>query len=96
MSAEQVETFLHPQFVVANKQAALEEGRLLGTGLNVALGAAVGVMAFDAEVAQRWSIEDGLDVIMARPETRPDDVHGMLAARGIITSRTSHAALVAR
>lgn len=99
VSPDQVETFLHPQFVAADKQLALEEGRLLGTGLNVALGAAVGVVAFDADVAQRWSTEDGLDVIMARPETRPDDVHGMLAARGIITSRggrTSHAALVAR
>jgi pyruvate,orthophosphate dikinase len=47
----------------------------------------------------RWAKEDGKDVILVRPETRPDDVHGMLAAKGVVTSkggRTSHAALVAR
>src|SRR5690606_5749906 len=65
----------------------------------VSPGAAVGVIAFDADLADRWAQEEGRDVIMVRPETKPDDVHGMLAARGILTSRggrTSHAALVAR
>ncbi len=59
----------------------------------------MGVVAFDADVAQRWARDEGRAVIMARPETKPDDVHGMLAANGIVTSRggrTSHAALVAR
>jgi pyruvate,orthophosphate dikinase len=99
VSPDQVESFLHPQFVTESKQQALAAGRLLGTGLNVAPGAAVGVVAFDADVAQRWAQQAGRAVIMARPETRPDDVHGMLAAQGIVTSRggrTSHAALVAR
>jgi pyruvate,orthophosphate dikinase len=67
-------------------------------GLNVSPGAAVGMVALDADTAQRWA-EEGLDVILVRPETKPDDVHGMLAARGLLTSRggrTSHAALVAR
>ncbi len=95
----QIDFFLHPSFVVASKKAARDEGRLLATGLNVSPGAAVGVVAFDADLAERWAKEDGRDVIMVRPETKPDDVHGMLAARGILTSRggrTSHAALVAR
>ena len=46
-----------------------------------------------------WAKEEGKNVILVRPETRPDDVHGMLAAKGVVTSkggRTSHAALVAR
>ncbi len=95
----QIDFFLHPSFVVASKTAAREEGRLLATGLNVSPGAAVGVVAFDADLAERWAKEDGREVIMVRPETKPDDVHGMLAAKGILTSRggrTSHAALVAR
>ena len=53
---------------------------------------------FDPDLAVRWA-KEGKDVILVRPETRPDDVHGMLAANGVVTSkggRTSHAALVAR
>src|SRR5690606_26183654 len=91
---EQVDFFLHPQF----EAGALKTARLLASGLNVSPGAAVGVIAFDADTAEGWS-KEGRDVIMVRPETKPDDVHGMLAARGILTSsggRTSHAALVAR
>ncbi|HEX6221290.1 MAG TPA: pyruvate, phosphate dikinase [Acidimicrobiia bacterium] len=96
---EQIDFFLHPSFPAQAKKAATDEGRLLATGLNVSPGAAVGVIAFDADLAERWAKEDGRDVIMVRPETKPDDVHGMLAANGIVTSRggrTSHAALVAR
>jgi pyruvate,orthophosphate dikinase len=80
-------------------KAAKEKGDMLATGLNVSPGAAFGVVALDADTAETWAKEDGKDVIMVRPETRPDDVHGMLAAQGILTSRggrTSHAALVAR
>ena len=91
---EQVEFFLHPQLEPQARKAA----HLLATGLNVSPGAAVGVVALDADTAERWA-EGGKAVIMARPETKPDDVHGMLAAQGILTSRggrTSHAALVAR
>ena len=71
----------------------------LAKGLNVSPGAAVGIAAFDADLAERWAKVDGKPIIMVRPETKPDDVHGMLAAQGILTSRggrTSHAALVAR
>jgi pyruvate,orthophosphate dikinase len=99
ITPEQVDFFLHPQFEVASKKNAKKEGDLLGEGLNVSPGAAVGVIALDADLAENWSKDEGKKVIMVRPETKPDDVHGMLAAEGILTSRggrTSHAALVAR
>jgi pyruvate,orthophosphate dikinase len=95
VSPEQIEIFLHPQF----DASARDEATLLASGLNVSPGAAVGVIALDADLAERWAKSDGRNVIMVRPETKPDDVHGMLAANGIVTSRggrTSHAALVAR
>ncbi len=99
VSPDQVDFFLHPQFDAKAKKAAAEAGRKIAEGLNVSPGAAVGQIAFDADTAEKWAKEDGLEVIMVRPETKPDDVHGMLAANGILTSRggrTSHAALVAR
>ncbi len=96
---EHVDYFLHPQFDAADKKAAKARGDLIAAGLNVSPGAAVGQLTFDADTAERWARQDKKDVIMVRPETKPDDVHGMLAAKGILTSRggrTSHAALVAR
>jgi pyruvate,orthophosphate dikinase len=98
VSPDQVDFFLHPQFVAESKKASLADGNRIGTGLNVSPGAAVGAIAFDADLAERWG-KEGKKVVMVRPETKPDDVHGMLAAEGILTSRggrTSHAALVAR
>ncbi|HKI57662.1 MAG TPA: pyruvate, phosphate dikinase [Trueperaceae bacterium] len=92
---DQVDFFLHPQL----EPEAGKGARKIATGLNVSPGAAVGQVAFDADTAERWKREEGRKVIMVRPETKPDDVHGMLAAEGIVTSRggrTSHAALVAR
>ena len=99
VSPEQVDFFLHPQFDAQAKQQAKNSGAFLARGLNVSPGAAVGIVAFDADHAEQWGKKDGKEVIMVRPETKPDDVHGMLAAKGILTSRggrTSHAALVAR
>ena len=99
VTPEQVDFFLHPQFNTDARKAAIEAGDKLATGLNVSPGAAVGQVAFDADLAEEWAKEEGKAVIMVRPETKPDDVHGMLAAEGILTSRggrTSHAALVAR
>ena len=96
---EHVDYFLHPQFDPAEIKAAIARGDRLASGLNVSPGAAVGQIAFDADTAERWAKSEKRDVILVRPETKPDDVHGMLAARGILTSRggrTSHAALVAR
>jgi pyruvate, orthophosphate dikinase len=61
-------------------------------------GAAVGKAVFDSATAVEWAGR-GEDVILVRRETNPDDLHGMIAARGILTSRggkTSHAAVVAR
>lgn len=95
----QIDFFLHPQFDREAVKAAKSKGDMLASGLNVSPGAAFGVVALDADLAEKWAKEEGRDVIMVRPETRPDDVHGMLAAQGILTSRggrTSHAALVAR
>lgn len=98
VAPDQVDFFLHPQFSIEAIQAAREMDKLMAKGLNVSPGAAVGVVALEADLAEQWS-KDGKQVIMVRPETKPDDVHGMLAAQGILTSRggrTSHAALVAR
>ncbi len=96
---EQVNTMLHPQFNAATMQAARDEGKLFATGVNASPGAAVGQVYFDADTAQKMAEADGQDVIMVRPFTKPDDVHGMLASKGILTSEggaTSHAAVVAR
>ena len=98
IAPEQIDQLLLPAFESAEKQAALSEGRLLGTGLNASPGAAAGMVAFDADTAKAWG-EEGRSVILVRPETTPDDVHGMLQAKGILTQRggaTSHAAVVAR
>jgi len=92
---EQVDFYLHPQF----DPFARKRAEKIASGLNVSPGAAVGMIAFDADIAERWAKQQKRQVIMVRPETKPDDVHGMLAANGILTSRggrTSHAALVAR
>lgn len=94
VSPEQIEFFLHPQLDAAE----MASQKPLTKGLNVSLGAAVGMIAFDPDLAERWA-KDGRPVVLVRHETKPDDVHGMLAAVGILTSsggRTSHAALVAR
>jgi pyruvate,orthophosphate dikinase len=91
---EQVDFFLHPQL-----DRSQSSEKPWASGLNVSPGAAVGVVALDADTAERWTRDSNKDVIMVRPETKPDDVHGMLAAKGILTirgGRTSHAALVAR
>ena len=93
-----VDTLLHPQFDLEAKQQAAAEGKRLAKGVNASPGAAVGMIAFDADLAEEWG-KGGKDVIMVRPFTKPDDVHGMLAAKGILTSEggaTSHAAVVAR
>jgi len=99
VTPEQVDFFLHPQFDSRAIQSARQDGTLQASGLNVSPGAACGIVALDADLAETWGKAEGKQVIMVRPETRPDDVHGMLAAQGILTSRggrTSHAALVAR
>ncbi len=71
---------------------------LLAKGMNASPGAAVGKVVFDSDTAVQWS-HSGEKVILVRRETNPDDLNGMIAAVGILTSRggkTSHAAVVAR
>jgi len=71
---------------------------LLAVGMNASPGAAVGKVVFDSYTAVKWS-RSGEKVILVRRETNPDDLNGMIAAEGILTSRggkTSHAAVVAR
>ncbi|WP_221176848.1 pyruvate, phosphate dikinase [Nocardioides pocheonensis] len=71
---------------------------LLATGMGASPGAAVGKAVFDSATAVEWAAR-GEHVILVRKETNPDDLHGMVAAQGILTSRggkTSHAAVVAR
>jgi len=99
VSPDQVDTLLHPQFDIKASKGAREDGNLFATGVNASPGAAVGRVYFDADTSERMAKEEGQDVIMVRPFTRPDDVHGMLASKGILTSEggaTSHAAVVAR
>jgi pyruvate, orthophosphate dikinase len=70
----------------------------IATGVAASPGAAVGKVVFDSYTAVKWS-RSGEPVILVRRETNPDDLNGMIAARGILTSRggkTSHAAVVAR
>jgi pyruvate,orthophosphate dikinase len=89
-----LEQLLHPQFETDVDYA----DDVLGTGLPASPGAAVGRVVFTAEDAEAWRGE-GEDVVLVRIETNPEDVGGMDAAEGILTSRggmTSHAAVVAR
>jgi len=74
------------------------ERSVLGRGLPASPGAASGLVAFSADAAEDLA-HKGEDVILVRVETSPEDIHGMHAARGILTTRggmTSHAAVVAR
>jgi pyruvate,orthophosphate dikinase len=88
----QVDQLLHTRI---DPSATVE---VLATGLAASPGAAYGKAVFDADRAEAMA-KAGEKVIMVRIETNPDDVHGMIAAEGVLTSRggrTSHAAVVAR
>jgi len=88
----QLDQLLHPQF---DPKASYS---VLAKGLNASPGAAVGKVYFTADDAEAKAAA-GEKVILVRPETSPDDLHGMIAAQGILTSRgglVSHAAVVAR
>jgi pyruvate, orthophosphate dikinase len=94
----QVYQLLLPRFDASEKKHAEQEGRLLARGLNASPGAAYGRAIFDADRAETLG-KGGVPVVLVRPETSPDDVHGMLVAKGVLTARggaTSHAAVVAR
>jgi pyruvate,orthophosphate dikinase len=88
----QLDQLLHPQF---DSGADYD---VVAKGLNASPGAAVGEVVFSADDAEEAAAE-GRKVILVRWETTPDDLHGMVAAQGILTShggKTSHAAVVAR
>jgi pyruvate,orthophosphate dikinase len=88
----QLDQLLHPMI---DPKAEFE---VAATGLNASPGAASGKVVFDADTAAE-SAEKGEAVILVRWETTPDDIHGMIAAKGILTAHggmTSHAAVVAR
>ncbi|MEP6620572.1 MAG: pyruvate, phosphate dikinase [bacterium] len=90
--ADQLDQLLHP--VIDPSVRA----KPIGTGLPASPGAASGVAVFDADEAERRSAA-GEAVILIREETTPEDFHGLVAARAVLTSRggmTSHAAVVAR
>jgi pyruvate,orthophosphate dikinase len=93
VSGAQLAQLMFPRF---DEKAA---GRKkIAKGMNASPGAAVGKVVFDSYTAVKWS-RSGEDVILVRRETNPDDLNGMIAAAGILTSRggkTSHAAVVAR
>jgi pyruvate,orthophosphate dikinase len=94
----QLNQLLLPSFHGEEKDAAKKAGRLLATGLNASPGAAIGEIVFDPNEAEKRG-SAGEKVILVRVETCPDDIHGIVPAQGIITSRggmTSHAAVVAR
>ncbi len=92
VTGAQLAQLMFPQFDTT------EPHNLLTTGMNASPGAAVGRAVFDSATAVKWA-ERGEQVILVRRETNPDDLHGMVASAGILTSRggkTSHAAVVAR
>lgn len=89
---------LAPIFGAQAKREAIQAGRLLAKGLNAGPGAACGQAVFNSERAMELA-QQGQKTVLIRIETSPEDIHGMNAAEGILTSRggmTSHAALVAR
>ena len=92
VTGDQLAMLLFPQF---DPQAPRE---LIGRGMAASPGAAVGKAVFESQRAADWA-DRGETVILVRRETNPDDLRGMVAAKGILTSRggkTSHAAVVAR
>ena len=92
VAPDQVEMLLHRQVDPS------ADNEVLAKGLPASPGAGVGVVCFDADDAVEMT-KDGQKVVLARPETNPDDIHGLFAAEAIVTSRggmTSHAAVVAR
>jgi pyruvate, orthophosphate dikinase len=99
VSTDDVDMLLHPQFDDKAKKEAQDTGKFLAKGVNASPGAAVGQAYFDADLTEKMTKEHKQDTIMVRPFTKPDDVHGMIASKGVLTSEggaTSHAAVVAR
>ena len=98
VSAEQVRQVQRPGFDVDEVAAARSDGRLLTTGIGACPGQVSGALVLDSDRAKA-AADEGTKVVLARPVTSPADLHGMIAAQGIVTATggsTSHAAVVAR
>jgi pyruvate,orthophosphate dikinase len=98
LTADQVRQVQRPGFDPAEVAAARTAGRLLTTGAGACPGQASGILVLDPDRARELTA-GGRAVILARPITSPADLHGMIAARGIMTATggtTSHAAVIAR
>ncbi len=96
--AEALNQLLQPIFDSVDYEKARKAGRLIATGLAAGPGAASGVVVFNANKAEELA-KKGQHVVLARIETSPEDLRGMIASDGILTCRggvSSHAALVAR
>jgi len=90
---------LLPQFDEKAKAAARKDGRFLAHGLDASPGAATGIVTFDPDEAETLGRGERKPVILVRIETSPDDVHGIMYSKGVLTARggaTSHAAVVTR
>ncbi len=99
VTPDNVDSLLHPQFDHDAMDKAEKSGKFFAKGVNASPGAAVGQIYFDADTAEKMAKDEKQDTIMVRPFTKPDDVHGMIASKGVLTSEggaTSHAAVVAR
>ena len=99
VTPDNVDSLLHPQFDEQAMTNAEKDGTFFARGVNASPGAAVGQVYFDADTTEKMAKESKQDTIMVRPFTKPDDVHGMIASQGVLTSEggaTSHAAVVAR
>lgn len=98
VSSQQIAQLSSQSFDDEKKREAIASGRLLATGLPACPGSASGRLVFDSSRAVDLA-KEGKNVILARPETSPHDIEGMIAAEGIITTLggpASHAAVVAR
>src|SRR5437899_4947330 len=78
---------LLPQFDDKAKSEAKKSGRFLAKGLNASPGAAMGIVAFDPDEAEKLGRDERKPVILVRVETSPDDVHGVLYSKGVLTAR---------
>ena len=98
ISPEELTQLFVPRFDAADRAEVEERGALLARGFGASPGASTGRAYFDATRAAEAG-RQGIPVILVRPETKPDDIHGILESRGVLTSRggvTSHAAVVTR
>ena len=98
VDAEELTQLFVPRFEGKALEAATESGARLARGFGASPGAATGKVFFDATRAVEWA-NRGDSVILVRPETNPDDIHGIIASAGVVSSRggvTSHAAVVTR